>query len=215
MKESTSKEKVLKKVRSALIEKVPALYDYIEADKQLFVESEHKYPDVEFAEAFTKLGGNFLYSQDEEELRLQLATILEENGIKKLFCSDDFLRNLIEFRQIEIFNLPEQLSQCDASLTFCENLVSRLGAVVMSSKVSGGRGVFAIPPIHIVVAYPSQIVYDIKDAFASIHTRNDGNYPSMITFVAGPSRTADIEKTLVMGAHGPKVLYLFLTESNK
>lgn len=36
--------------------------------------------------------------------------------------------------------------------------------------------------------------------------------PSMVTLITGPSRTADIEKTLVMGAHGPKELYVFLLE---
>ena len=41
------------------------------------------------------------------------------------------------------------------------------------------------------------------------------NYPSMISLITGPSRTADIEKTLVMGAHGPKELYVFLIEDNE
>ncbi|TAF92879.1 MAG: lactate utilization protein B/C, partial [Bacteroidetes bacterium] len=40
------------------------------------------------------------------------------------------------------------------------------------------------------------------------------NYPSMVSFAAGPSRTADIEKTLVVGVHGPKQVYCFLVESN-
>ena len=39
------------------------------------------------------------------------------------------------------------------------------------------------------------------------------NIPSLITFATGPSRTADIEKTLVVGVHGPKEVYLFLVEA--
>ena len=42
--------------------------------------------------------------------------------------------------------------------------------------------------------------------------RISDNIPSFITFAAGPSRTADIEKTLVVGVHGPKEVYLFLID---
>ncbi len=41
-----------------------------------------------------------------------------------------------------------------------------------------------------------------------------GNIPSMISLTTGPSRTADIEKTLVVGVHGPKEVYVFLVESD-
>ena len=59
----------------------------------------------------------------------------------------------------------------------------------------------------------NQLVYDIKDALQLIKNKYDNNLPSLITFATGPSRTADIEKTLVVGVHGPKEVYLFLVES--
>jgi L-lactate dehydrogenase complex protein LldG len=66
--------------------------------------------------------------------------------------------------------------------------------------------------VHIVVAYTSQIVTDLKDGFKLLKDKYGGNIPSMITNVTGPSRTADIEKTLVLGAHGPKELFVFLLD---
>jgi L-lactate dehydrogenase complex protein LldG len=45
-----------------------------------------------------------------------------------------------------------------------------------------------------------------------IRKKYEDGFPSLISFITGPSRTADIEKTLVMGAHGPKELYVFLIE---
>jgi L-lactate dehydrogenase complex protein LldG len=68
------------------------------------------------------------------------------------------------------------------------------------------------PEIHIVVAYSSQLVPDLKDAFKEIKKKYEPEFPSVISLITGPSRTADIEKTLVMGAHGPKELYVFLIE---
>ncbi|MEO6732723.1 MAG: LUD domain-containing protein, partial [Ferruginibacter sp.] len=68
-------------------------------------------------------------------------------------------------------------------------------------------------PVHICIAYTNQLVYDIEDALQSLKDNYTNNFPSLITFASGPSRTADIEKTLVTGVHGPKEVYLFLIDS--
>ena len=75
-----------------------------------------------------------------------------------------------------------------------------------------GRRLSIYPPVHIVLAYTSQIVLDIKDGLKLLKEKYEGSLPSMISNVTGPSRTADIEKTLVLGAHGPKELFVFLLE---
>lgn len=213
MKETTSKEKILKKVRSALIEKMPGLYDNADTDVSVYVNSSTEYPEVEFAEAFSRMGGIFFFAQSYNELVSQLQDILRELQVQSVFCTDETLQKMLESSQIEIIRNHEDISRCQASLTFCEVLVSRLGAIVMSSQIAGGRASYSLPPVHIVVAMTFQIVPDIKEAFSFLTKKYSGNLPSMITFVAGPSRTADIEKTLVLGAHGPEGLYLLLSES--
>jgi L-lactate dehydrogenase complex protein LldG len=55
-------------------------------------------------------------------------------------------------------------------------------------------------------------VYDIKDGLQLIKTKYGANLPSLITLATGPSRTADIEKTLVVGVHGPKEVFCFLID---
>jgi len=213
MKEFTSKEKILKKVRNALIEKMPGPYDNADADVSVYVKSSTEYPEVEFAEVFSRLGGNFFFAQSYNELVSQLQHLLLELQLQSVFCTDATLQKMVESAQIEIIRNHEEIVRCQASLTFCEVLVSRLGAIVMSSQIAGGRACFSLPPVHIVVATPFQIVPDIEEAFSFLNKKYSGNLPSMITFVAGPSRTADIEKTLVLGAHGPEGLYLLLSES--
>ena len=83
----------------------------------------------------------------------------------------------------------------------------------MSTAQQSGRTTSVYAPVHICVAYSSQVVYDIKDALQLLKEKYAGKLPSLITFASGPSRTADIEKTLVTGVHGPKEVYCFLVEA--
>ncbi len=83
---------------------------------------------------------------------------------------------------------------------------------MISSRQDSGRKLPVFPDTHIVVAYSSQLVDDIKDALKAIKLKYADKAPSLISLISGPSRTADIEKTLILGAHGPKEIYLFLID---
>ena len=67
-----------------------------------------------------------------------------------------------------------------------------------------------LPPVHVVVATPEQIVATLADAFDALRERHESALPSMLSFITGPSRTGDIERILVLGAHGPKELFVIL-----
>ena len=83
---------------------------------------------------------------------------------------------------------------------------------MVSSAHASGRRMNVLPEFHLVYARASQLVPDLKDALLGMKKRYGQDLPSMINLITGPSRTADIEKTLVMGAHGPKELYVFLVD---
>lgn len=102
------------------------------------------------------------------------------------------------------------LEAADAGLTECELLVAQTGSVCVTGPSSGGRVLSVLPPHHVVVARRSQIVTDLTEAYASLAAKYRGQYPSMISFITGPSRTGDIERILVLGAHGPKRLTILL-----
>jgi L-lactate dehydrogenase complex protein LldG len=95
-------------------------------------------------------------------------------------------------------------------ITECDALVAQTGTVVITNGSAGGRALSVLPPHHVVIARRSQLVADLPAAFALVKQRYGGNYPSMISFVTGASRTGDIERILVLGAHGPKKLTIFL-----
>jgi L-lactate dehydrogenase complex protein LldG len=104
------------------------------------------------------------------------------------------------------------LNDCEAAITTCEALVARTGSLLLSSATSSGRNNSIYAPVHICIAYTSQLVYDIADAINNMKEKYGTDLPSLISLATGPSRTADIEKTLVVGVHGPKEVFCFLVE---
>lgn len=98
------------------------------------------------------------------------------------------------------------LEVCDAGLTGCDALVAQTGTVVVTSASAGGRALNVLPPHHVVLARRAQLVPDLPTAFRRLQEQYGAHYPSMISLITGPSRTGDIERILVLGAHGPKRL---------
>ena len=101
---------------------------------------------------------------------------------------------------------------CDLGVTACDCLIAQTGSVVVSAHSAGGRALSVLPPTHLVIARRDQIVSDLATGMAWLRKRYDGHWPSALSVITGPSRTADIEKILVFGAHGPKRLVVFFAE---
>ncbi|MCE2728120.1 MAG: lactate utilization protein [Planctomycetaceae bacterium] len=104
----------------------------------------------------------------------------------------------------------DALEACDAGVTSCEVLVAQTGSVLVSSATCGGRALSVLPHVHVVVATADQVVPTLGDALHAVRERHAGRLPSMLSFITGPSRTGDIERILVLGAHGPKELIVLL-----
>ena len=102
--------------------------------------------------------------------------------------------------------------EADIGVTGCDCLVAQTGSIVVSTRASGGRALSVLPPVHLVIARRDQIAPDLAAAFTLLRQRYDGHWPSALSLVTGPSRTADIEKVLVVGAHGPKRLALYFAD---
>jgi L-lactate dehydrogenase complex protein LldG len=99
-----------------------------------------------------------------------------------------------------------ELESCDAGITECDALIAQTGSIFVTSRSAGGRALSILPPHHVVLARREQLLADLPSAFAFIKKKYAANYPSMISLITGPSRTGDIERILVLGAHGPKKL---------
>jgi L-lactate dehydrogenase complex protein LldG len=168
--------------------------------------------EIEFAEQFTKLQGKFVFCVDHRELTEQLNALVAAQGWKNIFCREEKLRKILEEQGLGSPLSAKELGECDAAITTCESLIARTGSIVLSASSPSGRTVSVYAPVHICVAYTDQLVYDIRDGLLGLKEKYHQQLPSLISFATGPSRTADIEKTLVVGVHGPKQVYLFLVD---
>jgi len=168
---------------------------------------------VAFAESFVRSGGVFYYCASEEHFFDQLFTYKKEKSLDNLFVWEPELKKLLHAGGIGfIGDETDWIAKADAGLTTCEALVARTGSVLVSASSASGRRLSIYPDQHLVLARTSQIVADIGDGLHSIQRHYGDKLPSMISLTTGPSRTADIEKTLVLGAHGPRSIVLFLLD---
>ncbi|MCX6208047.1 MAG: lactate utilization protein [Bacteroidetes bacterium] len=207
---TTSRENILNKIKQALKQQVPVPFNQ---RKESFVyKNASQELEIEFAENFTKLQGKFSFCANIQELVEQLSVLVEAQQWKKVVCNETQLHQQLSSNQFNQINNQIALVDCDVAITTCEALVARTGSLLLSSNTRSGRTFSVYAPIHICIAFTNQLVYDIGDAIEMMKKKYGNNLPSVVSLATGPSRTADIEKTLVVGVHGPKEVYCFLVD---
>lgn len=95
-------------------------------------------------------------------------------------------------------------------VTGCYCAVAETGTLVFVTGGETPTGTFLLPETHIAIVRADQIVPGMEDAFARIRAEYASAWPRAINLVSGPSRTGDIEQTIVLGAHGPRRLHIVL-----
>jgi L-lactate dehydrogenase complex protein LldG len=212
MQDITAREYVLKRIRQALIRKKGQRFPAVDWDKNIYAASGES-REEQFAKSFTRVGGQFVFCENENEFLELLVKLAGENDWKHVYCREASIQKMVSGAGIacteDDTNFPEGM----VSITSCEALVARLGSILVSSRQGAGRKAFVIPTIHIVVAYAAQLVPEMKDGLQMIKNKYGDKMPSFIASLTGPSRTADIEKTLVTPAHGPRDIFVFLIDS--
>jgi L-lactate dehydrogenase complex protein LldG len=147
------------------------------------------------------------------ELYASIAELVSERNWEYLVTADTTIAANLNNSGIAVRSPGNDVRSMPAAITSCEALVARTGSVVMSSRPELGRQLYAFAPVHLVVATFDQLVAFPEDALGLLQKRYSDGLPAAVTFVTGPSRTADIEKTLVLGAHGPKELLIFVLKT--
>jgi len=222
----TEREKILARVREALKQPahapgahasvtLPASEQSAAASARQWLPRVGESFDEQLA-LFTKNAGelkaDFQLLNSAEEMRQALVRLRDAERWERAACHSSDLTNAI----CPPLNLPllrtdrpydiHALEACHAGISECDALVAQTGSVLVTSRSAGGRALSVLPPHHVVLARREQLVADLPAALALVNKKYAENYPSMISFITGPSRTGDIERILVLGAHGPKKL---------
>jgi len=184
------------------------MYDYhsVSSTSEYF-----KQPAKPLAESFKStleaISGICTICKSQEEVFEQIKQIITNDCV---YCNNPEFIKVLDSNNMQ-YNADNEFSRtAKYSITSCEALVTRTASVLVSSEQMIGRRAIAAPEIHIVIATENQLFEDFPQAFVCIENKFGNDFPSQITSITGPSRTADIEKTLVLGAHGPKQLIVFI-----
>jgi len=165
----------------------------------------------EFRKNLELIGGKVFLCPSKNEIPTLVKSISTEKGQSSIFCKDEQLQELLK-PEVTINSEESDFAELNICVTGCEFLVAHLGSVVISSAQISGRRLNVFPETHIIISEQSQITKYLDDALENMRNKYKNELPSLISNITGPSRTADIEKTLVMGMHGPKSLIVIISE---
>lgn len=200
-----ARDEILNKLKSA-VHSVPEKPDF----EQPIYHSIDIPLELAFKENLEKVNGFVNLFQSEEELYNALKEFLANRKKEVVFCNEDEISSKLNVAEIPFLQSSELSKEIEVGITGCEYLIAHTGSVMVSSAQKGGRQMFVYPPVHIVIARKNQLVDYLDKAYSGIKEKYKNDFPSHVAIITGPSRTADIEKTLVLGAHGPRELHVFL-----
>ena len=158
-----------------------------------------------------------LLTEDAGESTRQLIQVLNSLPAGEVFAQDHpTLRQLLagvdSSRPVSWSSQGGPAETSQATITMVEAIVAQTGSIFVSASC-GGRGASIVAPCHIAFATVSQLVPDLATLLHHASERNILTNNSFACVISGSSRTADIEKILVQGAHGPRRLVVILQKS--
>ncbi len=167
-----------------------------------------------FTEQLTAVGAQYTVVRGETQAAAALARILTAAGARRVVGSDaPVVQRLLQAVGNDlVINRLERLSRdelfaCDAGVTTAQWGIADTGTLVLESAREQSRLLSLVPPIHVAVLSTRCICDSLSDALGRVSVVSHA-----ITFVTGPSRTSDIELTLVVGVHGPQTVHVLLME---
>jgi L-lactate utilization protein LutB len=116
---------------------------------------------------------------------------------------------------LEVCPSASDLFGYDAGITMAQHAIAETGTLILEAERERHRLISLLPPIHIALVRSSDICLTIGDALKQLRGDSQRAMSRAITFITGPSRTADIELTLTVGVHGPKEVYVIVLDDKQ
>ena len=126
------------------------------------------------------------------------------------------LKTITDGKKVATSDAPpptKDLFNFDVGITKAQAGIAETGTLVLDSSVEQNRLISLVPPVHVAILDAARIYRTLGETLAML--QSDGEVSPAITFITGPSRTADIELTLAIGVHGPQELYVIIIQDQK
>jgi L-lactate dehydrogenase complex protein LldG len=220
-----AREAILQSIRSNLAASegiVHGEHTIVPDREEMILEDEGLSMIERFRERLQSVGGFCDVVESGDEATRALAVIVSDlqsrNAAKRIALSDAQLvsslaRGLAD--QIDVCPSPAELFNYDVGITMAQAAIAETGTLVLVAETERHRLVSLLPPVHIAIVYARDIVPTIGDALSQLHGSEPKQMSRAITFITGPSRTADIELTLTVGVHGPKELRVIVINNGR
>ena len=213
----SSREAILSRIKAALADDAPREEPPV---PQLWPRTNPSTEDLvtRFVEEIEAVTGEVIRCESMDDARGKLAKLLEELECHQLGCTDNPLcRELttgMDGAQLELGHCEptsQELAKLTAGLVAADTLLADTGTCMVACSTPHERMMCYLPPVCIIIAKTDQLVEHMPQAWGTIAPRvADPELRGEFVFITGPSRTADIEKILILGVHGPKRLIVLL-----
>jgi len=203
MQESLTKEKILKKIRSALIEKTANPYPKLDIDYTFFgVSDEEK--ELQFAQNLTQHGGYFLYCQNHLDFAEDFLKLCENKKWQQFLCTDKSLQNVLN--QVAFKHDVNLSNNIEVYFTNAECATARTASLIFSNKQANMRAIAQAKALVVIIDI-AQVVNDLKDAIQNIRLKYNNQYPAEVHALSGPFK-CETQPDLM------QEVYVFLIEDN-
>lgn len=165
--------------------------------------------DQRFIDKLAAVAGTATRVARGQEVFAAIAAHLEKNGLARQLVAAPALQDLDWPRDWQV-RFGATRGEDLVAVTPCFAAVAETGSVVLLSGADQPTTLNFLPDYHIVLVKTSQLVQHIEDVWPRL--RAQGSVPRSVNFITGPSKTADVEQTIQLGAHGPRSLHVILVD---
>jgi L-lactate dehydrogenase complex protein LldG len=211
---NAAREAILGSIRSNLARSVPDAQHPVHLENPVILSSTSSLTEL-FRDKLESVNGHCIVTTDVADALRQIITDL---NARRIAISDSpEIERLLRMTNLEIEELgvapnEHDVFNFDVGITTAQAAIAETGTLILDSAHERHRLVSLVPPVHIAILDASRIVETLGEALTLL--RKDNEISPAVTFITGPSRTADIELTLAIGVHGPRELYVIINGSS-
>jgi L-lactate dehydrogenase complex protein LldG len=222
---SEARAAIMQSIRAHLAESAKVDWDHVPAlaivsDQAQATPPVAVSPVAAFRERLESVGGHCVVVRNEDEAAGALADVvsgLQARAVAQRIALSDApslsrLTSGISADHIAVCPAAADLFNYDVGISTAQAGIAETGTLILEAEKERHRLVSLLPAVHIAFISSADIYQTIGDALAALRGGDENSLSRALTFITGPSRTADIELTLTVGVHGPKELYVIVID---